>query len=80
MVADLKSNPSTEVSLAGYADKQTGTSAVNSRLSQRRSEVVAAMLEANGISKDRITTSYKGDTVQPFAENAMNRVVICVVE
>ena len=33
-----------------------------------------------GVAESRIMTAYKGDTVQPFAENAKNRVVICTLE
>jgi len=42
--------------------------------------VVKERLEKLGIDGSRIMTAYKGDTVQPFAENAKNRVVICTLE
>ena len=76
----LKANPDFTVTVTGYADKQTGSSKVNFECSQKRAEAVAARLVKLGVSENRITTSYKGDTVQPFAENDKNRAVICTVK
>ena len=76
----LKANPDFTVTVTGYADKQTGSSKVNLECSQKRAEAVAARLVKLGVSENRITTSYKGDTVQPFAENDKNRAVICTVK
>lgn len=45
---------------------------------ERAENVVAALVEA-GIDKNIITSDYKGDTVQPFAENDKNRVAIVKV-
>lgn len=78
-IADfLAENPDATVSLCGYADKQTGTPAVNSRLSQRRAEAVAKALKAKGVDPSRIKTEYKGDTEQPFDTMQENRVCICI--
>ncbi len=76
----LLDNPSVELSLVGYADKQTGTPAVNLRVSQRRLVAVTTFLESKGISESRFRAEYKGDTVQPFSINEKNRVVICIAE
>ena len=76
----LKANPDFTVTVTGYADKQTGSSKVNLECSQKRAEAVAARLVKLGVSENRITTSYKGDTVQPFAVNDQNRAVICTVK
>jgi outer membrane protein OmpA-like peptidoglycan-associated protein len=76
----MKANPDFNVSLVGYADKETGTAKGNERLSANRAKVVKERLEKLGIDGSRIMTAYKGDTVQPFAENAKNRVVICTLE
>ena len=45
-----------------------------------RAENVAKALTAAGIDAARITVDAKGDTVQPFAENDMNRVTIAIAE
>ena len=76
----MKANPDFNVSLVGYADKETGTAKGNERLSANRAKVVKERLVKLGIDESRIMTAYKGDTVQPFAENAKNRVVICTLE
>ena len=81
-VADyLKANPNAKVEVTGYADKGTGNPTINSKLSQRRAQTVANMLQRTyGIAKDRITVDYKGDTIQPFAKETDNRASICIAE
>ena len=81
-VADyLKANPNAKVEVTGYADKGTGNPTINSKLSQRRAQTVANMLQRTyGIAKDRITVDYKGDTIQPFAKDTDNRASICIAE
>jgi outer membrane protein OmpA-like peptidoglycan-associated protein len=76
----LKANQDFTVDVVGYADKQTGSSKVNLECSQKRAAAVVAKLVKLGVSENRITTSYKGDTVQPFAVNDQNRAVICTVK
>ena len=77
----LKANPSYSVEVVGYADKETGYTALNQKLSERRAANVKARLLAAGIAEERIVTDHKGDTVQPFGEkSAKNRVVICTLE
>lgn len=76
----MKENPTKKVSVCGYADKETGTPAINSRLSQNRAKAVAELLKKEGIAEDRITVDYKGDTVQPFGDSDKNRVAICISE
>lgn len=78
LVAYMKQNAKTKVTLTGYADAATGSKAYNSRLSRLRAEAVSKALQQAGISADRITVDYKGDTVQPFDKVAENRVTICV--
>ena len=80
LAAWMQANPDFNVSLVGYADKETGTPKGNERLSANRARVVKERLVKLGVAEDRIMTAYKGDTVQPFAENAKNRVVICTLE
>ena len=75
----LKAHPDFYLSLVGYADKGTGSPKVNMAVSKKRMAVVIEKLEKLGLEASRVTTDYKGDTVQPFAENDMNRVVICTI-
>ncbi len=79
-IADwLKKHPSANVTLTGYADKNTGTAEINRKLSDQRASTIANMLiKKYGIDASRIKTDFKGDTVQPFAENDDNRVTIAI--
>ena len=80
LVDYMNKYPEAKVAVTGYADKGTGTAAINNRISQKRADSVAKALMNKGIKADRINVSSKGDTVQPFAENDLNRVVICIAE
>ena len=42
--------------------------------------VKTTLVEKYGISSSRITTDSKGDTVQPFEKNNLNRVSICIAK
>ena len=79
MIEWLKANNDFSVAIVGYADKETGNGEGNMKLSERRAQAVKKFLVDNGIAENRITTSFKGDTVQPL-EGEKNRVVICTVE
>lgn len=73
----LKDNPQVNVIVTGYADKSTGTAAINQRLSEQRAEAVANVLvEEYGISRSRITTKASGDKEQLFPTDQWNRVVV----
>jgi len=75
----LKKHADAKVNVTGYADAGTGTKAINARLAAKRADtVVKSLVNDYGISQDRITYSSKGDTEQPFAENDLNRVSICI--
>lgn len=76
----LKANPETKVAITGYADVETGNPRINLFYSKGRAEGVAKALSDAGIDAARITVDYKGDTVQPFAENDKNRVSICIAK
>ena len=76
----LKQNPKAKVSITGYADRGTGNAVINSRLSKQRANAVFAALVKRNIAASRIIKDAKGDTVQPFADNDQNRVVICIAE
>ena len=75
-----KQYPNKNITVSGYADKGTGTPAVNMKISQKRADRVAAALKAQGVSADRITVKAYGDTVQPYPNNDDNRCTIVVGE
>ena len=63
--------------VVGYADAKTGTASYNLTLSERRAREVARRLtDEYGVPSNLVTIEYKGQEVQPFNENAWNRVVI----
>lgn len=77
----MKANPNTKVTLVGYADKGTGTPAINAKIAAGRAAIVTStLIKKYGIDPSRITEDSKGDTYQPYPENDLNRVTICVVE
>lgn len=81
-IADyLKQNPNAKVEVTGYADAGTGNNRINDRLAKQRADVVVkALINEYKISADRISFDSKGSRVQPFAENDLNRVTICIAE
>ena len=73
----IKTDPEAKITVTGYADKGTGTAVVNKRLSKERAEgVTAKLINEYGVNAANITTDFKGDTEQPYAENDKNRCVI----
>ena len=69
-----------KMNVVGYADKGTGYPQVNMKYSKLRAEKAVKAMKAAGIDGSLISMDYKGDTVQPFAENDKNRVVIITAE
>lgn len=80
LVTFLKENPTKTVYIKGFADKGTGNANVNKRYSEQRVKNVTDALVKAGIAASRIKGDAFGDTVQPFSDNASNRVCICVSE
>ncbi|MFV0329312.1 MAG: OmpA family protein [Dysgonomonas sp.] len=77
----LQDNPSKNVKIVGYADKKTGTASINQKLSEKRAKNVAnALINKYNINSNRVKVEWKGDTEQPYAENAWNRVAIFFAE
>lgn len=73
----MKANPDAKIVITGYADKNTGTSAYNQKLSERRAQAVYDILVNNyGIDANRLTKSAEGSSVQPYDTNNWNRIVI----
>ena len=81
-IADyMQAHPNAKVEVTGYADAGTGNNRINDRLAKQRADVVVkALMNQYNISADRITFDSKGSRVQPFAENDLNRVTICIAE
>lgn len=74
----LKEHRDCKVDIKSYADKGTGTPAINKKLAAERSEKAVKALVDAGVKKSSITSSSYGDTVQPYSENDKNRVTIIV--
>ncbi|MDE7467349.1 MAG: OmpA family protein [Muribaculaceae bacterium] len=73
----MKENPEQNVTISGYADKDTGTSTYNQTLSKRRAEAVKDMLvNKYGVNPDRLSIDALGSSVQPYDTNNWNRIVI----
>ena len=81
-IADyMQKYPESKVVVTGYADAGTGNNKINDRLAAGRADaVVKSLVNEYGIAQDRITYDSKGSRVQPFAENDLNRVTICIAE
>lgn len=81
-IADyLQKYPNSKVVITGYADAGTGNDRINDRLAAGRADsVVKSLVNDYGIAQGRISYDSKGSRVQPFAENDMNRVSICIAE
>ena len=80
VAAYMKECPEATVTVTGYADRGTGSAKFNDRIAARRADVVEAELIKRGVARDRIIKSSKGSRVQPFSDNDMNRVTICIAE
>ncbi|MDE6143671.1 MAG: OmpA family protein, partial [Muribaculaceae bacterium] len=78
----LNAHPNAKVTITGYADKGTGTKAINLRLSAKRAEVVAEALRTKfNIPASRMIVKSMGDAEdQPYPDPVQNRVAICIAE
>ncbi len=72
----LKANPDKKYKIAGYADKATGSSKWNQKLSEARAQAVYDALVKEGVSKDQLELVGFGGTDNMFGKNFLNRVVI----
>lgn len=82
-IADyMKANPNSKVVITGYADKGTGSLALNLRLSAKRAQVVAdALANKYGIERSRMTVKSMGEEEsQPYNDPVQNRVAIMIAE
>ncbi|MBQ9169986.1 MAG: OmpA family protein [Bacteroidaceae bacterium] len=77
----LNKYPEANVTITGYADKNTGNPTLNVGYARSRAQGVADILNNKyGIERSRMTVDSKGDTVQPYEQNDLNRVTICIAE
>jgi len=73
----LKGVKDAEIRITAYADKGTGTPELNMKYSKERAEKTKQALIDHGVDPKIIkSVEWKGDTVQPYAENDKNRVAI----
>lgn len=73
----LKGVKDAEITITAYADKGTGTPELNMKYSQERAEKTKQALIDRGVDPSIIKkVEWKGDTVQPYADNDKNRVSI----
>ena len=72
----MKANPEKKYRIAGYADKATGSSATNQRLTEQRAQAVYDALVAEGVSKDQLEIVANGGTDNMFGKDSLNRVVV----
>ena len=77
-IADyLKNNPTSKIIVSGYADKSSGTDAINKNVSKQRAINVAnELINKYGVKPSRLMVKWHGSTIQPFSETWKNRVVI----
>ncbi len=73
----LKTVKDAEITIAAYADKGTGNPKINMEYSKKRALSTQRKLIERGVDPNVFkNVEWKGDTVQPFAENDKNRVSI----
>ena len=67
LATSLQENPETEVLIVGHTDG-VGSDVYNQNLSEQRASSAAAILASNGVPRDRIRTSGRGE-MEPIADN-----------
>jgi outer membrane protein OmpA-like peptidoglycan-associated protein len=66
-----------KIKVTGYADKDTGTSSYNMKLSEKRAKAVAGeLITKYKVPSQNIVVEWKGAEEQPYKQNNWNRVVI----
>lgn len=73
----LKGVTNGEITITSYADKGTGNPKLNMGYSKKRAESTRKALLEQGVDAKLIKSiEWKGDTVQPYAENDKNRLSV----
>lgn len=78
--AFLQDHRECKIDIKSYADVETGNPKINMEYSKQRCEKAVKALTDAGVPAASITSSYYGDTIQPFADNDKNRVTIIMAE
>ncbi len=68
LAASLDKYPNTDLLIVGHTDS-VGTDAYNQALSERRAQSTASYLASQGVARERLRTSGRGET-EPVAPNA----------
>ena len=76
MAKVIKQTPNTKYKVAGFADKATGTVAINQTLSEKRAQAVYDALVAEGVNPSQLEKVAMGGTDPMFEQGYLNRVVI----
>ena len=76
MAKAIKKNPNVMYKVAGFADKATGTVAINQTLSEKRAQAVYDALIAEGVNPSQLEKVAMGGTDPMFEKAYLNRVVI----
>ncbi len=72
MVEWAKANPDQKLAVVGFAS-EPGTEKYNLKLSERRAKAVRAYLKLKGIDESRVEIDAMGESITPYAVDAMNR-------
>ncbi|MDO4165417.1 MAG: OmpA family protein [Bacteroides sp.] len=72
----LKANPDKKYKIAGYADKATGSSSTNQKLSEKRAQAVYDAFIAEGVDAGQLELVGFGGAENMFGKDYLNRVVI----
>ena len=80
MAKVIKQTPNTKYKVAGFADKATGTVAINQTLSEKRAQAVYDALVAEGVNPSQLEKVAMGGTDPMFEKGYLNRVVILEVK
>jgi outer membrane protein OmpA-like peptidoglycan-associated protein len=76
-IAEFMIDTGKKIKVTGYADKDTGTSPYNMKLSEKRAKAVAnELITKYNIPSCNIVVEWKGAEEQPYKQNNWNRVVI----
>lgn len=72
----IKADPNGKYVVLGYADKATGSAAINQKLSEKRAKAVYDALVAAGVDGSQLEQQGLGGQDNMFSSDALNRVVI----
>lgn len=72
----IKADPNGKYLVLGYADKATGSAAINQKLSEKRAKAVYDALVAAGVDSAQLEQQGLGAQDNMFSSDALNRVVI----